>query len=79
MKTTFIAQVNKEFRMREWANEHNDGSFMTIKQKVAKLKAQLMNGRKINVLRESIKRVADKEEGFVWFGESCSLCATFGE
>ena len=44
MKTTFIAQVNKEFRMREWANEYDDGSFMTIHQKVAKLKASLIDG-----------------------------------
>ena len=29
LKSTFIAQVNKEFAMRSWINTHADGGFMT--------------------------------------------------
>ena len=36
LKSAFIAQVNKEFRMRGWISTHTDGGFMTIKQKVSK-------------------------------------------
>ena len=55
MKANFIAQVNNEFGIREWSSSHVDGSFMTIKQKVAKLKVSLMEGRLIKVMRDSIR------------------------
>jgi hypothetical protein len=66
LKATFIAQVNKEFSLRGWLNKHADGSFMTVKQKVGKLKASLMDGRSIKVLRDSIKRIEEKEAGFLF-------------
>ena len=52
------------FGLTGWLNTHADGNFMTIKQKVGKLKASLMYGRSINVLRDSIKKVEEKETGF---------------
>ena len=66
LKTTFIARVNKEFGIRGWMNTHADGSFMTIKQKVSKLRASLNDGRMVKVLRDSIKRIEDKEDGFLF-------------
>lgn len=50
----------KEFGIRGWLNVHMKGSFVTLKQKVAKLKASLENGRMIKVPRGSIKRIEDK-------------------
>ena len=64
LKATCIAQVNKEFGMRGWMNKHGDGGFMTIKQKVSKLKVSLMYGRMIKVMRDYIKRIEEKEDGF---------------
>ena len=66
LKTTFIARVNKDFGIRGWMNTHEDGSFMTIKQKVSKLRASLNDGRMVKVLRDSIKRIEDKEDGFLF-------------
>ena len=74
MKATFIAQVNNEFGIREWSSSHVDGSFMTIKQKVAKLKASLMEGRLIKVMRDSIKRIEDKQSGFLFGLERAVPC-----
>ena len=66
LKITFIARVNKEFGIRGWMNKHEDGSFMTIKQKVSKLRASLNDGRIVKVLRDSIKRIEYKEDGFLF-------------
>ena len=38
---------------------------MTIKQKVSKLKASLLNGRMVKVLRDYIKRIDDNEGRFL--------------
>ena len=66
MNTTHFVQVAKEFTIRKWAHSHDNGSFMTIKQKVAKLKSSLMEGRLIAKLRESIKRIEEKEDEFLF-------------
>ena len=66
LKSAYIAQVNKEFTMRGWINTHADGGFMTIKQKVAKLKVSLMDGRMVEFLRASINRIEEKEKGFLF-------------
>ena len=52
--------------MRGWINTYEDRSFMTIKQKVSKLKASLNDGKMVKVLRDSIKRIEDKEDGFLF-------------
>ena len=39
---------------------------MTIKQKVAKLKMSLMDGRMVLFLRASINRIEEKEKGFLF-------------
>ena len=66
LKSAFIAQVNKEFIMRGWISTHTDGGFMTIKQKVSKLKKSLMDGRMVLFLRDSINRIEEKEKGFLF-------------
>ena len=74
LKATFIAQVNKEFGIREWLIRPMDGGFITIKAKVAKLKASLMEGRMIKVMRDSIKRIEDKQSGFLFGLERAVPC-----
>ena len=64
LRTAFCAQINKEFDLRGWSSLSFDGSRMTVKQKVAKLKDSLMNGRSVKVLRDSIKRIEDEQEEF---------------
>ena len=60
LRATFITQINTEFGIRGWPNAHGDGSLMTIKKKVAKLKTSLMKGRMIRVMKDSIKSTEDK-------------------
>jgi len=47
---------------------------MTVKQKVAKLKESVMNGRMIKVLRDSIKRIEDMKDGFLFGLERAVPC-----
>ena len=64
LKVIFIAQVKKKFGLRGWLNSHDNGSFMTIKQKFSNLKVSLLDGRMVKLLRDSIKRIEEKEDGF---------------
>ena len=66
LRTAFCAQIKKEFDLRGWSSLSYDGSLMTVKQKVAKLKDSLMNGRSVKVLRDSIKRIEDEQDGFLF-------------
>ena len=47
---------------------------MTVKQKVAKLKESVMNGRMVKVLRDSIKRIEDMKDGFLFGSERTVPC-----
>lgn len=57
---------SSEFRVLMWPNEHEDGRFMKIYHKVAKLKAPLVGGRMIRFTREYIKRIEENEKGFLF-------------
>ena len=47
---------------------------MTVKQKVAKLKESVMNGRMVKVLRDYIKRIEDLQDGFLFGLERAVPC-----
>ena len=74
LRTAFCAQIRKEFELREWSSSYDDGRLMTVKQKVAKLKESLMNGRMVKVLRDSIKRIEDEQDGFLFGLERAIPC-----
>ena len=74
LRAAFCAQINKEYNLREWPSVHLDGSIMTVKQKVAKLKESVMNGRMVKVLRDSIKRIEDMKDGFLFGLERAVPC-----
>ena len=62
----FCGHTNTEFELRGWASVYLGIRIMTVKQKVAKLKDSLMNGRMVKVIRDSIKIVEDMEHGFLF-------------
>ena len=52
--------------MRRWINTHADRDFITIKQKVSKLKTSLMDGRLVLFIRASINIIEEKEKRFLF-------------
>ena len=52
---------------------------MTIKQKVAKLKMSLMDGRMVLFLRASINRIEEKEKGFLFGLDRAVPCVLYLE
>ena len=66
-RASFIALIKKKFELRgRDARDTVTGTVITTRNKISKLKCSLLDGVKVVILKNSINRVAEKRDEFLF-------------
>ena len=62
----FVALIRKEFKLRHWSLFDENKVFINTSDQVVKLNQSLMEGQMVKLLRQSIMRIEEEQDGFLF-------------
>lgn len=65
-RSQFVALIRNEFKLREWSLFDKNQVFINTSDQVVKLKHSLMEGQMVKLLRQSIIRIEEAQDGFLF-------------
>ena len=75
LRASFMALIKKEFKLRGWdARDPVTGTVLATRNKISKLKCSLLGGVKVTILKNSLNRVAEKRDKFLFPMDFFLLC-----